>query len=160
MIEKQDVKRFISSNLKEGHFLIGVSVSTTNQIQVYIDSMDGLSINECVSYSKLIEEEFDREVEDYELSVSSGGLDLPFTVAQQYEKNLDKEVELLTVDGKKYTGVLKSFTEHSVVLEIEQKELLEGKKRKELVKRDFEFEIENQIKTIKPAFSFKRNKKN
>jgi ribosome maturation factor RimP len=156
MIEKQTVKDFITSNLEEGHFLINASVNSTNQIQIYIDSMAGLSINECVAYTKLFEENFDREIEDYELSVSSGGLDLPFTVPQQYEKYLQKDVELLTVEGQKLEGVLKSYTDNKVVIEVEQKELLEGKKRKVLVKKDLEFEIENQIKTIKPAFSFKK----
>jgi hypothetical protein len=65
-------------------------------------------------------------------------------------------VELLTVEGQKLEGVLKSYTDNKVVIEVEQKELLEGKKRKVLVKKDLEFEIENQIKTIKPAFSFKK----
>ncbi len=160
MIEKKTLKDFIYSNLKDGHFLISVSVSASNQIQVYIDSMDGISISDCVEYTRMIEAEFDRDEEDYELSVSSGGLDLSFTVPQQYEKNLNKTVEVLTKDGKKIEGELKAYTESTVTLEIEVKELLEGKKRKQLVKKELLLNIEEQIKTIKPAFSFKRNKKN
>jgi ribosome maturation factor RimP len=160
MIEKQELKSFISSNLKDGHFLISVSVSTTNQIQVYVDSMDGVSISECVEYTRMIEAEFDREEEDYELSVSSGGLDLSFTVPQQYEKNLNKDVEVLTTEGKKLEGVLKSYTDTTATIVVEEMVLLEGKKRKQLVKKDLLLDIEDQIKTIKPAFSFKRNKKN
>jgi hypothetical protein len=79
MISKNDIKELILKNLEENHFLIDISVSVNNQIQVFIDSKEGLPIKECISYSRLIENHFDREVEDYELSVSSGGLDLPFT---------------------------------------------------------------------------------
>ncbi len=64
MINKKDLKGFIISNLNSEHFLIDLSVSSSNQIQVFIDSMEGLPIIECVKYTKLIEEEFDRDVED------------------------------------------------------------------------------------------------
>jgi len=158
MIDKKDLKKLVLSNLKSDHFLIDVTVSANNQIQVYIDGKEGLPISECILYSRLIESHFDRDVEDYELSVSSGGLDLPFTVTEQFEKNLDKDVELITKDGKKYYGILKSFDEEQIIIEIEQKEILEGKKRKELVKRDFNFNRKEDIKSIKPFFSFKKKK--
>jgi len=159
MINKNDIKEFIISNLKKDHFLIDITVSSSNQIQVFVDSFEGLPISECISYSRLIEEKFDRDVEDYELSVSSGGLDLPFTVKEQFEKNLGLEVEVLTKEGKKHIGFLKSFDTEKITLEIEVKEAVEGKKRKELVKKDIIFELENEVKTIKPVFSFKKNKK-
>ena len=159
MISKNDIKELILKNLKDEHFLIDISVSVNNQIQVFIDSKEGLPIKECISYSRLIENHFDREVEDYELSVSSGGLDLPFTVLAQFEKNLNKEVELITKEGKKYQGILIDFNEEQVVLETEVKEIPEGKKRKELVKKEVSFKKELEIKSIKPFFSFKKNKK-
>lgn len=159
MINKNDIKDLLVSNLKEEHFLIDVAVGTSNQIQVYIDSLDGLPISECIFYSKLIEEHFDRDTEDYELNVSSGGLDLPFIVAQQFEKYLGLDVELIALDGKKHIGVLKDYDGKIVTIEVEVKEQVEGKKRKELVKKDLVFDIEEQIKTIKPEFSFKKEKK-
>ena len=159
MIDKNEVKQLIVSNLKDNHFLIDVLVSTTNQIQVFVDSTEGLPISECVFYSRLVESHFDRDKEDYELSVSSGGLDLPFTVTEQFEKNVGKEVELLSKDGKKYLGLLVRFDDAEVVLEIESKEIPEGKKRKVLVKREVVFNRENDIKSIKTYFSFKKKRK-
>ena len=102
---------------------------------------------------------FDRDVEDYELSVSSGGLDLPFTVSQQFEKYLGLDVEVVATDGKKHTGILTVYDGTSVTVQVEVKEAVEGKKRKEWVKKDLVFNIEEQIKTIKPEFSFKKDKK-
>jgi len=159
MIDKNSVKELVVKNLKEDHFLIDVSVSANNQIQVFVDSMVGLPISDCIAYSRLIENHFDREVEDYELSVSSGGLDLIFTVEQQFQKNLNKEVELLTKTGQKHIGILKQFDANSLTIEVETKELTEGKKRKELVKKALEFNKETDVKSVKPFFNFKKKKK-
>ena len=160
MINKNELKDFIVSNLKTEHFLIDLSISNSNQINVYIDSMDGLPISECIIYSKLIEDKFDQDVDDYELNVSSGGLDLSFTIDQQFEKNLNQDVEIVTKEGLKYEGVLLSYTKDNFSVEIETKELLEGKKRKSLVKKEFTFNRVNDIKTIKPLVNFKKGKKN
>ena len=119
--------------------------------------MQGLSIVACIEYAKLIEGEFDREVEDYELSVSSGGLDLPLTVFKQYEKYLNTELEFTSKDGIKTNGILLSHNEDSFILEVEIKEAVEGKKRKVLVKKELEF-VKEEAKTVKPVFSFKKDK--
>ncbi len=156
MIDKKEVKEFIDNNLKENHYLIDFTVSATNHITIFIDSFEGVNIEECIAYSRLFEKHFDRDVEDYELVVSSGGIDLPFTVPQQFEKNLNKDVELITTDGKKEKGMLKDYNGTEIVLEVERKEIPEGKKRKEIVKKDLTLNIEEQIKTIKPTFSFKK----
>ena len=159
MIDKKILNRFIDSNLKDGHFLIDLTISNSNQINVFIDSMQGLPISDCIIYSKLIESEFDRDIDDYELSVSSGGLDLTFTVDQQFEKNLKNEVEVITKTGLKHLGVLLSYTKDTFTIETEVKELQEGKKRKILVKKEIIFDRENDIKSVKPVVNFKKNKK-
>ena len=159
MIDKKTLNSFIVSNLKEDHFLIDLTVSNSNQINVFIDSMNGLPISECILYSKLIESEFDREIDDYELSVSSGGLDLSFTVDQQFEKNLNNEVEVITKDGLKHMGILLSYSENNFSIEYEVKELQEGKKRKVLVKKKSTFDRNSNTKSVKPVVNFKKNKK-
>jgi len=158
MINTYNIKEFILKNLKDEHFLIDVVVSSSNQIQVFIDSMEGLPIIECVFYTKLIEEEFDRDEEDYELSVSSGGLDLYFRVDKQYDKYLGEEVELITNEGIKESGILFTHNSEVFTLEVEKKEAVEGKKRKGLIKKELEF-VKNEIKSVKPVFNFKKNKK-
>ncbi len=159
MLNEETLKDFLINHLKENHFIIEVSIKPNNNIQVFIDSFDGLSIADCVEYTKLIENHFDRDEEDYELSVSSGGLDLSFTVPQQYDKYLEKEVDILTSSGQKMSGLLKSHTENECVIEIEVKEKPEGHKRKILIKKEVVLDKNNDIKTIKPLFSFKKNKK-
>ena len=49
--------------------------------------MNGITIDECASLHRHIENNLDREKEDFELQVSSPGLDMPFAVIDQYYKN-------------------------------------------------------------------------
>ncbi len=154
MIEQDKIKDLILNNLKTGHVLVELSISPSNQIFVVVDSLTGVNIGDCVEYTKLIEQNFDREVEDYELSVSSGGIDLPLTAPIQFEKNMNKTVELLTKSGKKWEGILKMYDGISVQIDVEVKELLEGQKRKTLVTKTLDFNIDQDIKTIKPVFKF------
>ena len=159
MIDKKELKSFIDSNLKDDDFLIDLTVSSSNQINVFIDNMDGLPISQCIFYSKLIESEFDKDIDDYELSVSSGGLDLSFTVDLQFEKNLNSELEIIAKDGLKHMGTLLSYTKDTFTIGFEVKELQEGKKRKVLVKKELTFDRNNDIKSVKPVVNFKKNKK-
>ena len=159
MINEKELKEFIVSNLKKEHFLIDLSVSSSNQINIFIDSLDGLPISECVSYTRLINSEFEEDIDAYDLSVSSGGLDLSFTIDLQYKKNIENEVEVISKDGLKHIGILKSYNETEFMIETEVKELVEGKKRKVLVKKEISFNRNEDIKSVKPVVVFKKNKK-
>ena len=62
-----------------GFFIVEVSVSKDNDVTLTIESETGLvELDDCVSLSRFFETKFDREVEDYSLTVSSAGLDQPF----------------------------------------------------------------------------------
>src|SRR5664279_1199585 len=90
-------------------FVVEVLVKKDNRVTVYIDSLNGLQIDECIRLSKHIEEKFDREVEDYSLEVSSPGLEYPLHLPQQFQKNLNRELVLFLTKGAPISGVLKSF---------------------------------------------------
>ena len=91
--------------------------------------MDSVSIDDCANLTRAIESHFDREKEDYELEVGSAGLTSPFKVKRQYEKYLDEEVEVLTNDGRKLKGTLKSVDEETFTIGIAKKVKPEGAKR-------------------------------
>ena len=99
-------------------FLVGVKVDNNNKIIVHIDTTEGISIDDCVRVSKELEEKLDREMEDFALEVSSPGLDSPFRVIEQYQKNIDKKINLVKTDGEKLDGILKKTGENGIVLEI------------------------------------------
>ena len=99
-------------------FLVGVKVDNNNKIIVHIDTPEGISIDDCVRVSKELEEKLDRDMEDFALEVSSPGLDSPFRVIEQYQKNIGKKINLVKTDGEKLDGILKKTGENGIVLEI------------------------------------------
>ncbi len=87
-------------------FAVEISVKPGNKIFVFIDSDSAVSISHCVELSRYIESNLDRETEDFELNVSSAGLDLPYKLTRQYIKNIGRPVAVVLADGKKITGTL------------------------------------------------------
>jgi ribosome maturation factor RimP len=155
MILKEAIYQVVEAYLDSSdYYLVDVKVSADNNISVEIDSFDGVSIDFCIELSRHIESQFDREVEDYELQVSSAGLTEPFKVVKQYEKNLGNEVEVLTKAGKKLTGILADANEAGFVLEIEKTVKPEGAKRKMTVVEKLTFTYE-EIKHTKYIIRFK-----
>ncbi len=103
----------------------------------------------CAAIHRHIENSLDRETEDFELQVSSPGLDLPFGVMEQYYKNEGKKVEVIDNEGTKYTGILKNITAGGFELETEVK--VKGK-TKEVKDISFNFE---QIKSTRVILTIK-----
>lgn len=155
MIDKIKVNQIITNYLAEtSYYLVDLNVSNDNHISIEIDSFDGVSIDFCVELNKHIESQIDRETEDYELEVSSAGLTEPFKVLKQYEKNLGNEVEVLTKQGKKLSGILQEANEEHFVLMVEKTEKPEGSKRKVTVQEDLIFNY-SDIKYTKYIIRFK-----
>jgi ribosome maturation factor RimP len=96
----------------------------------------------------------DREKEDFELQVSSPGLTESFRVKEQYLKNAGREVEIVTTDGTKRTGLLKEVKPEFVLLETSTREKVEGHKKKQLVVREHQIDY-SDIKSAKVVVSFK-----
>ena len=85
-----------------GFFIVDISVSKDNDIVIIIESEEGVvELDHCVGISRYFETKFDRETEDYSLTVSSAGLDQPFKVLKQYQKAVGTKVEVSLKGGKK-----------------------------------------------------------
>ena len=151
MISKEDIRTCVEKAL-EGNgrlFLVGISVSKDNEIDVTVESSEGsVSIDDCIRLSEAIEGSFDRDKEDFELTVGSAGLDSPFKVPGQYAKALGSMVEVQLKGGKKLTGRLAGADGEGIVLEYERLESVEGKKRKVRmqVSERFGFDTVNSVK--------------
>jgi len=154
MIDKKTIQGIIEKEIENSDlYLVETKVSSDNTISVMIDSLAGVPIITCIELSRAIEGQLDREVEDFELQVSSAGIGQPFQVIQQYHKNVGKEVEVLTKEGNKYNGKLITVGENEIEIEIEEMVKLEGKKKKQLVTKTLTFNFE-QIKSTKDIISF------
>ena len=131
MIDIEQVKNIVNSKLDDSkYFLVDVQVSKTNEINVEIDADDGVDIDFCVELSHYIEQNLDREVEDYELNVGSAGLTTPFKIKRQYQKNIGNQIEVLARDGKKHRGELVSVDDESFKVDEHVMEKRKGDKRK------------------------------
>lgn len=123
MIDRDFIKKLAEEHVAEkGLFLVDVKVTTGNRITVLANKREGITIAECVALSRHIEGSLDREKEDFELQVSSPGLDAPLLVREQYEMSIGKKVEVTLISGKKIKGILKSLTDNGFEVEVEKRE--------------------------------------
>lgn len=134
-------------------FLVDLKISKDNVIEIFVDAMQGVNIQTCIQVSREIEARFDREEEDFELTVSSAGIGYPFKVDGQYQKNIGRTVEIKFKNNTKLQGILKAFDEKSVCIEYEEKKAMEGSKKKQVVKTEKTLERE-EIKEIKDVVTF------
>ena len=150
-----EIKDALQSELvARGCFLVDVSVSKDNDIVVTIESENGkIELDDCVALSRYFETQFDREVEDYSLTMTSAGLDQPFKVLRQFEKAVGTKVEVQLKGGKKMVALLEAADEESVTLKYSVKEAVEGKKKKELVEHVDRFTMD-QVNSLRPFIEF------
>jgi ribosome maturation factor RimP len=135
MIDREKILNLVKEKLDESMFLVDVSVNTNNVIHVEIDSFTGLSIDQCVAVSRHIENNLDRESEDFELQVSSPGAGQPFKVKEQYRKNTGRELEVTLKSGAVTKVLLAEANEEDILIETSAKEKPEGSNKKVLVTR-------------------------
>jgi ribosome maturation factor RimP len=158
MINKNRVKELIDERIQDlncGLFVVDLAISPKNVITVELDKMGGnVSINDCMSVSRNVEHNLNREEEDFEIQVSSAGLDKPFRVLDQYTKNIGRPVKTVTKEGVKTEGLLVAVEPDKFVLEVERLEKIEGKKKKEKIKECLTF-LMSEIKETKVVVLFK-----
>lgn len=134
MITKELIGSLIDEKLTgDGVFLVESKVSPANKIYLEIDSLSGVPITYCITISKFIESQLDRDEEDFELEVSTSSISAPFKVLNHYKKNLNRDVEVVKADNKKVTGLLTEVNDDSFTIETESMQKIEGKKKKQLV---------------------------
>ena len=130
MINKEDIIKVSKEKIEEiGGFFVDIKINLTNSISLYFDRIDGVSIDHCLQITRHIEQHFDRDIEDYDLTVCSAGLDKPFKVPKQYIKYIGHEVGVLLKNGIKYNGVILSLNDNILKLETLKKKKV-NKKRK------------------------------
>lgn len=150
MISKERVKELALEKITElGYFLVDVKVSATNEITVLFDKDDGVVVKDCLHVSRHIEGNLDRDIEDYQLTVCSPGIDKAFVVKEQYQKNIGRDVKVKTTKGEKIKGKLISFDEELIV-ETKTKQ----KKKKDLLIEQINIPVD-KIKETKLIIKFK-----
>ena len=114
-------------------FVVECTCNNANEVELIIDSDTSVAIDVCVDLSRAINEQFDRDVEDFSLMVASAGIGSPLKVYRQYQKLIGRPVEVLLVSGTKILATMTEATPEAITLSYEEKQTVEGKKRKQLV---------------------------
>ena len=139
-----------------GCFIVDLTVSKDNDITLTIEKEAGdIDLEDCVSVNNAFVEMFDKDVEDYSLTVTSAGLDQPFKVARQYQKAIGSSVEGRFKGGLKITGVLTAADDEGITLRYSRKETVEGKKRKETVEHEERFGF-GELNSVTPHIVMKK----
>lgn len=135
-------------------FVVECKTSPMGDIELLIDSDTAVKLEDCAALNRAIEAELDREVEDYSLMVASAGIGSELRLLRQYKKILGNSVEVLLKDGIKILAKLNDATEKGIILSYEEKQVVEGKKRKVTVEVTKEYEWK-EIKYVKEYLDFK-----
>lgn len=123
-----------------------VKEAGTFYLRAYIDKPGGITIDDCEFVSRAMSEKLDEldYIDDaYIFEVSSPGLTRPFKKENDYKRNVGKliEVKLYQMKDKRkeYEGVLKSYTDHSFIIETEEREIEFAKNECALVRLAIDF---------------------
>jgi ribosome maturation factor RimP len=146
---EQKVKALIEA--EPDVFLVEIRIKPTNNVKVFLDSDHGMSLDKLIQYNRKLYRDLEENSffpgNDFSLEVSSPGLDEPLKLRRQYQKNIERFVEVTRIDGAKNEGKLLQVGENEIVVEEEK-----GKgKKKELVQHTVPFD---QIKTTKIQIKF------
>jgi len=159
MIDKKIVRKLAEeriAELDEGLFIVDLSISATNLISIEVDKdKGGVSIDDCIAISRNVEHNLDREKEDFELNVSSAGLDKPLRHPRQFDKYLNELVKVKKRDGKVQEGNLLAHDEKSITIGYQVKETVEGKKKKIIVDKTEVLPL-SDIKEVNVVIQFKK----
>jgi len=118
MITAETIEKAVEGILIDTpHFLTEVDITPMGKIYVYIDSFEKFSIDDCVKVNRSLRKEFGENLDDFDLTVSSAGMDRAFKSMKQYHKNLDREISVVTHTGDKIEGFLKRITDNGIELE-------------------------------------------
>ena len=156
MITSEALGSTIANYLNDnGLFLVDIEISKENDITIAIESREGdVTIDNCIDIDRLVADAFDRDVEDYSLTVTSAGLDQPFKVLDQYVKFIGSEVEVVVKGGGKMKGVLTSANEAGFEVTVSKMVKVEGSKKKVQQDTVTAYTYEG-IKSCKPVIKFK-----
>jgi ribosome maturation factor RimP len=102
-------------SLNESLYLIELSISVNNKIQVIVDGDKGVALSECMRISRNINNNLDREEEDFSLEVATPDIAHPLIVKRQYIKNLNRILKVETSE-EKFEGTLVEADKDKIVL--------------------------------------------
>ncbi|BDH44466.1 ribosome maturation factor RimP [Salmonella enterica subsp. enterica serovar Choleraesuis] len=114
-----------------GYELVGIEFvrGRTSTLRIYIDSEDGITVDDCADVSHQVSAVMD--VEDpitvaYHLEVSSPGLERPLFTAAHYERFLGEEavvvLRMAVQNRRKWQGIIKAVEGEMITVTVDGKD--------------------------------------
>ncbi|PHR13950.1 MAG: ribosome assembly cofactor RimP [Aequorivita sp.] len=115
---RERVAQLLENALEENKslFLIDLNISEDNQIRVILDGDKGVTVEDCITVSRAIEHNLDREEYDFSLEVMSAGVSEPLTLPRQYKKNIGRTLKIKTKNDEKIEGELTAANDDGFTL--------------------------------------------
>ncbi len=152
MITEKHIKHLVEQELEgTDNYIVSVLVKSENRIMVFIDNDEDVKVDDCIKLSRSIEGKLDRDKEDFELMVSSAGLDQPFSMMRQYRKYINRRIDIQLLEGERFEAILTAVTDDHITI----KKLTRKGKSKKLEEGPEQQLPLNEIQEIKPAVHFK-----
>lgn len=149
---RDKILELLEESLKEkpSLFLVDLTITETLKVTVTLDGDNGVNLQDCIDISRAIDNNFDREEQDYALEVASAGVSTPLKMVRQYRKNIGRTLKVKTA-SETIEALLQKVSDESIVLSWTAREPKKIGKGKETVeyKREIPFtEIKEAIVTI------------
>ena len=153
MITKEQIISLAEEAMQgSDRYVVNVTVSKSNVIELFLDADSSVTIDDCVAVSNFINEKLDRDVENYELNVSSAGIDEPLLKMRQYKKYIGKDLIITDNEGVKKMYKLLSFND--IELEVEEAEAKKYGKLTKTIYHDAKTLEINKLKEVRPYIKF------
>ena len=152
MVKNDDIEKALNELTGNTDFFVVDIQNKKGKITVFIDNYKGIKLEDCVRINQELRNLFAGELDEYNLEVTSPGLDSPFKVHQQYEKNIGNKVEVLLKTGQKIEGKLLRTDKEGIALE-EKKRMKKGNKKKTTIRKEHHIAF-NEMEYTKTIISF------
>ena len=147
MIDCQKIKALAEQQLVGTDvFVVSCKVSPSNEVELLLDSDTSVQLETCAAVNRAVNEAMADDEEDFSLTVASAGIGEELKCERQFRK--------LLLNGTKIRALLDAADAGGITLSYEEKQAIEGKKRKQLVKVVKRYAF-SEVKYTKEYLDFK-----
>lgn len=135
MTFKEKVQEVLNDALTERQdlFLVNLSINDSFKISIDLDGDHGINLQDCITISRMVESNLDREEQDFSLEVASAGLSSPLKFVRQYKKNIGRTLKVKTIASEEIEATLLAADDEKITLEWQAREPKKIGKGKETV---------------------------
>lgn len=154
MIFKDKVVALLNQGLSEkpSVFLIDLIITDAMKIIISLDGDQGVTLQDCIDISRVIENNLDREEQDFSLEVASAGISTPLKLVRQYKKNIGRTLKV-KIANDVIEAVLSDVNEEFISLKWSAREPKKIGKGKETVEKTLELPY-SEIKEATVSITF------